>query len=367
MKNILDVSNIVYGGYYGSPNWRVAGFPVGGVRKLLGILNANIRQSEFIICFDGGGSIKKELLPRYKAGRVPNYAVMAQIDLLREILLDCDIPFYWDVKYEADDYICSVVHFLSMVKDTDNVVIYSDDRDMACCVSPSVQIKNVTSQGICINRQNYEDRVVSGERIPYNTILVHKMMFGDRSDNYPGLSIPGLRFDTLSQSLLDQMQPFLDSGAFPDSAFMDLDIMNVIIDQLPGSFTQEMKDEIKRQARIVFPQLIDVTENGLQAFYDDLATANEPMYQVEKRHIKTFGLGDYNRQKLDYYCNMFGLNRCRPERYTDKYASEAEEFKAKLRMRSKELANGVMAVERYQSRKKVQAQGPAVQNMQLPL
>lgn len=367
MKNILDVSNIVYGGYHGSPNWRISGFPVGGVRKLLGILNANIRQTETIICFDGGNSIKKELLPRYKAGRVPNYAVLAQIDLLKEILMDCDIPFYWDAKYEADDFICSVVHFLSIIRDTDKICIYSDDRDMACCVSDSVQVKNVTSNGICITRQNYENRVISGETVPFNTILIHKMVFGDKSDNYLGLTIPGLRFDTLAQTLLDQLQPFLDSGELPSSAFMDIDVMNVIIDQLPDSFTKEMKDKIKSQARIVFPQLIDITENGIEAFYSDLASSQEPMYQVEKRHIKTFGFGDYNRAKFDYYCNMFGLNKCRPERYSSKYENEAEEFKAKLRMRSKELANGVMAVERYHSRKAVQPSGETVENMRLPL
>lgn len=367
MKYILDVSNIVYGGYYGSPNRRISGFPVGGIRKLLGIINANIKNSDFIVCFDGGNTIKKELLPRYKAGRVPNYAVIAQLDLLREILLDCDVPFYWDTKYEADDFICSVVHFLSMVHDPEDVCVYSDDRDMACCVSSHVELRNVTSNGRTITKEHFEERVVPGEFVPFNTILLHKLVYGDKSDNYPGLSIPGLRFDELARTMCDQLQPYFDSGTFPESAFMDINIMEAIIDQLPSSFTEDMKKQIKDQAKIVFPQLIDVTANGIRAFFDDMSTSKEPIYTVEKRHIKAFSLFDINRKRFDFYCNMFGLNKCRPERYSSSMDSEAEEFKAKLKMRSKELASGAMAVERYQSRKVVHAEGPAIENMQLPI
>lgn len=367
MKSILDVSNIVYGGYYGSPNWRISGFPLGGVRKIMGILNANLKQSEFALCFDGGSTIKKELLPTYKAGRVPNYSVIAQIDLLKEILLDCDIPFYWDPSLEADDYICSLVKFLSVIKDPDDVNIYSDDRDISCCVSDSVRVRNVTSNGICIDRQNYEERVVSGERIPYNTILVHKMMYGDKSDNYGGLEIPGLRFDTLAQALLLGLQPYLESGQLPDASYMDLEVMEIIIDSLPDSFSDGMKEKIKAQAKIVFPQLVDVTSDGLDVFYQDCASSGDPLYQVEKRHTKFFGFDDFNRQKFDFYCSMLNLNRCHVDRYSTKYADTADAFKAKLSMRSKELASGVMAVERMRSKKTVHTSTSAVQNMALPL
>lgn len=367
MKSILDVSNIVHGGHCGTPDWRISGFPMGGIRKLMGILNANLKQSEFIICFDGGSVLKKELLPTYKAGRVPNYSVIAQIDLLKEILLDCEIPFYWREDCEADDFICSTVHFLSQVHDPDDVLIYSDDRDMACCVTSQVKIRNATSNGICIDRNNYEDRVVRGERIPYNTILVHKMMYGDRSDNYPGLQIPGLRFEFLARTLLEEMQPFLDNGVFPESAFMDISIMNAIIDSLPESFTAEMKEQIKTQARLVFPVLVDVTNHGVDAFYQDLESSSETIYQVEKRHIKSFGFTDFNRSKFDYYCNMLSLNRCHPGRASSRYEEEAARFKSMLKMRAKDLSSGVMAVERYQRRKVVPAASDPVQNMQLPL
>lgn len=371
MREILDVSNIVYGGYYGSPDYRVGGFPCGGIRKLLGIINADFRQSDFILCFDGGDTIKKELLPRYKAGRVPNYAVMAQLDLLKEIFLDCEIPYYWDNKHEADDFICSSVHFLTQVRDPDDIVIISDDRDLSCCISDSCRVKAATSLGTNIDRASFEERVVKGTFVPYNTILVHKMIFGDHSDNYPGLHIPGLVFDTFANFVVENVMPFIESGQFPVTAFMDIQVMNALIDMLPDTYTAEAREQLKEQAKIVFPHLLDVTANGMEAFLQDVQTAGEPLYRVERRHIKTFGMGSFNQKKFDLYCSVFNLNRCRPERYGANFVELAESFKKDLKLRAKDLASGAMAVEHYQSRKTVHpssnVSSGAVQSMELPL
>lgn len=366
MKTILDVSNIVYGGYYGSPGYRVSGFPAGGLRKILGIINADIRKSEFIICFDGGAILKRELLPTYKAGRVPNYAVMAQIDLLKEILVDCNIPFYQESGFEADDFICSVVDMLSIVRDPDDVVIYSDDRDIACCVSSRVSIKNVTTNGISITRQNYEDRVVSGQKIPFNTILLYKIFFGDKSDNYPGVILPGVRFDLFAKEYLDQLLPLVENDTFSESAFFDIDIIDFVIDSLSSQLDENARATLKAQARIVFPQRVDVTTRGVDAFVQDISTSQEPIYKVEKRHMKVFGNGDFNSSQFDFYCNIFGLNRCRPERYSSRQFEKVDEFKNLLSMRAKDLASGVMAVEKYQKRKAVRPSGSIIANMQLP-
>lgn len=367
MRTILDVSNIVYGGYYGSPNYRISGFPVGGIRKLFGIINADVRQSDMIVCMDGGNTIKKELLPRYKAGRVPNYSVLAQLDLVKEILTACDIPFYCDDQYEADDFICSAVHFLTMAKDPDDILIYSDDRDISCCVSDNIKVQNVTTNGITIDRNNYERRVVSGEQVPFNTILLYKMVFGDKSDNYLGLDIPGLRFDEFAQFYLDSISPYLASGQFPESVYMDVAVMEAVIDMLPDSFDSTAKEKMKAQAKIVFPQLIDITFNGVNEFYQGLATTRDPMYLYEREHIKTFGMGTFNKRKFDMYCSVLNLNRCRPEVFSASMIDEAEAFKETLRQKAKDLDSGVMAVEHYQKRKTVHPSGSELQNMELPL
>lgn len=368
MKTILDVSGIVYGGYYGSPDRRISGFPVGGLRKLLGIINSGIESSEFILCFDGGAEMKKELAPQYKAGRVPNYAVAAQIDLLKEILLDCDIPFCYKDGYEADDLICSHIHLFTQIGDPDPIVIYTDDRDLACCVGDNVKIKNVTSNGICINRQNYESRVVAGEHVPYNTILIHKMVYGDKSDNYKGIHATGVRFIDLATELSNKLQPYIAEGKLPSTSFMDLDVMNVILDEFTSIPSEEVKQALKIQAKLVFPQLIDVTNFGVDSFISDLSQCRKPLYRIEQKHLKVFGLSVYNKKKFDMYCNLLGLNRCRQDRYGDKHADEVEAFKAKLNLRAKELSTGVIAVERYNHGRVAQGQTVStVENMALPI
>lgn len=367
MKTILDVSNVVYGGYYGSPETRVSGFPTGGIRKVFGIINSEMAISDFILCFDGGTKFRKELSPQYKAGRVPNYAVMAQIDLLKELLTECNIPYLYREDFEADDLICSSVHFCQCVRDPDKIIIYSDDRDLSCCVSDDVSIKNVTSNGISINRNNFERRVVRGEDIPYNTILLHKMMFGDKSDNYPGVNITGLRFVDFALALTENLQPLIETGQFPASSWMDVDVINLIIDSLPGSISTESKEALKKQAQIVFPRLVDITSNGQDAFNQDYSSAGEPFYTVERRHIPLFGQNDIDQKKFGLYCSVLGLNRCRTERYGKNYEERAEQFRAQLKLRAKELSSGVMAVERYRHGRAQPSNASVLENMQLPI
>lgn len=367
MKTILDVSNIVYGGHYGSSDYRIQGFPLGGVRKLLGLINAQMKSSELYLCFDGGSVLKKELLPTYKAGRVPNYSVLAQIDLLKEILEDCNIPFYWHPDYEADDYIFSLVQFFDSIGDREDIVIYSDDRDISCCVSEHVSIKNVTSQGICIDKRNFEVRAVEGERIPFNTVLIWKMMFGDKSDNYKGLYVPGLDFNTFANAFINTVEPYLADGSLPESSFANLDIMEIVIDSLPESITPDMKHALKEQAMLVFPQRVNVTAKGIRAFIEDATTSGDPLFVVERRHLKSFGLNSINHTAFMEYCNLLKLNRCYPDRYTDTESPRISEFKTKLRLRAKELSSGAMAVERYQSKRIVRASEPILENMKLPL
>lgn len=367
MKHILDASNIVFGGHYGSPDYRVCQFPCGGIRKLLGLLNADYAQSEHVICFDGGSTVKKELLPRYKAGRVPNYSVMAQLDLLREILLDCGIPFYWDEQYEADDYICSVVHFLSTVGDTDQIVVISDDRDMACCVTKNVSIRNATTNGIGINYNNYSSRVVRGMTVPYNTILQYKMFYGDKSDNYLGVNVPGLKYEDLAMSVIGELTPYIEDGSFPETIWMDLEVANLVIDGLPDSVSAEAKELLKKQAKIVFPQKVCVTVNGDEALYEEARQGNIPLFRTLQKHMRIMCNDNFDLKKFQMYCSIFGLNRMRLGVMGDKYESAAEDFRRTLSLRAKDLSSGVMAVERYRKQKEVRAAGAELKNMELPL
>lgn len=367
MKNILDVSSIVCGSHYGSPDKRIQGFPVAGIRKVLGLINANYMQGDVVLCFDGGATLKKELLPTYKAGRVPDYSIMAQIDLLKSLLLECNIPFYQEDGYEADDFVCSMVHLLGLTKDDDGIEIITDDHDLACCVSDNVCIRNVTSNGVYIDRDNYSSRVVSGDTVPYNTILLHKVVNGDKSDAYPALHLPGVSFSILVEHFNNVLNPLFENGSLPRVSVMDFQLYEAVINSLPEQFTAETKKKLVDRGRIVYPFIKDVTSGGQDKFFEDMSSSGDPAYVVEYRHLKYVSKRNMDVKKFNFYCTFFGLNKCRVERQREMYGEMYDSFVNRLQNLAKDLSNGTMAVKYSRLNRRPKTPVENLDNMQLPL
>lgn len=366
MKSIIDVSSVIYGGHNGSDR-RIRGFPVGGIRKLFGIINAGLSQSDFALCFDGGEILKKELLPSYKAGRVPDYSVLAQIDLLKEMLTECDIPFYQNPKYEADDFVYSICSELLFLGDPEEIVIYTDDRDLSCCVTDNISIRNVTTNGICITRSNYEDRVVRGRTIPYNSVLLWKIFHGDASDNYKALHIPGLTFENVAHHFVSALEPLISPDGFTPLAYADYNVFEAISASYADIISAEAMEQFKTQARIAYPYLVEASDVDINGYRED-AKRGEPLYILERKHMKLFGTGNFNRRKFDFYCSLLGLNQTKPSRSVDRDSAEAQEFYSLLELRAKELSSGAFAVEHYRNKRKVRPTGDeTLANMSLPL
>lgn len=365
MKTIIDVSPAVYGGHHGNDR-RICGFPVGGIRKVMGIINSGLSYSDYALCFDGGNIIKKELLPTYKAGRVPDYSVLAQIDLLKELLTDCNIPFYCDDRYEADDYIFSICRELAMLGDPENVVIYTNDRDVACCVTDQNSIKNVTSQGICIDINNYEDRVVDGKNIPYNSILLWKIFHGDPSDNYKALRIPGLTFQTFCHEFITALEPLIEEGRFTKMAYAEYPVFEVIARNFENSLSSEHLNLLLKQGRLAYPYSVPVSTADTATYLSDMKNG-DLFYTIERRHMKLFGNGTFDRKKFDMYCSLLGLNQLKASRLVDKDSIEAQKFYSLLELRAKELSSGLLAVERYRNKRVVVPHEETLPNMELPI
>lgn len=365
MRTILDVSSVVYGGHCGNPDSAVQGFPIGGLRKVLGLISSEINMGEVALCLDGGNLLRKELLPEYKANRVPNYSVMAQIDLLKEILDDCGIPYYVQSGIEADDFIYSLVHLLSSFKDDEHTQIYSDDRDVSCCVTSLVEIKNITVNGAHITRDNYEKHLIRGNVVPYNTVLLYKLLHGDASDNYGALKIAGARFDILAQEYLNLVTPYLESGAFPECVFADYELFTAFVNQLPSNYTNSMRQKLLDRGRIVYPYLVDVTDVGLNPFRQ-LVSSGIPLHVAISEHTKFFSLNTINLEKFNFYCSYFKLLNCKPSAWRYEYIAMGEEFGQKLKMMVSNLTSGVSAV-KY-SKNKVGSYGEAtLSDLQLPI
>lgn len=360
---IIDVSGVIYGGHHGR-DYRVKGFPIGGIRKLLGMINSSVGRQDIVLALDAGTIAKKELFPEYKAGRVPDYSVWAQIDYLREILDDCHIPYYRCDKFEADDVITSVCALLEDVRYQEKVEVYSDDRDIACVVSPTTSIFNVTSQGCCINMDNYEDRVVRGKTIPYNTILCHKVVYGDHSDAYGRLKIPGLDFNALADKFVSEAEPLINSGKLTYSIYSNYDAFLEVFKDLADSFSTEEQKIIQDRARLVYPYRVDVVDNK-EEFYRDYFS-NPTKFEVVQKHLKVVTCQNIDQRKFDTYCSVFQLNRVDTRHRVSTESAEAQAIYDRLAMMAQDLSSGVMAAERYAS-KPVAKVSDALPSMDLPV
>jgi 5'-3' exonuclease len=72
----------------------------------------------------------------------------------------------------------------------DSIFVYSDDMDLSVCVNEKTTLRPARTNGKTINMSNYSSTVKPGQFIAYNTIMLYKILHGDRSDNIPALPEP---------------------------------------------------------------------------------------------------------------------------------------------------------------------------------
>lgn len=368
MKTIIDVSSVVYSGHHGRPNLRMQGFPIGGIYSLLRLIASEVQRSDIVLCFDGGDILKKELLPTYKAGRVPDYSVAAQIDVLKELLTGCDIPFYHDPKYEADDLIYSVCCAFDELGEKESIQILSDDRDISCNVTSQCSLFPVSTNGACIDKENFSERVVKGEYVPYNTILLWKIFHGDTSDHYKGIKIPGLDFESVAETYIEMLEPLIGPQGFSEMAYASYEVFEAFLSEYSDKISAEDMEKLKAQARIVYPYRVNVYKEDRDALIADL-----PKYgfldSLERAHMKLFGEGNYDAQRFDFLVGMIGPYagyRRRFNAYREDGA-EGEAVRQYFSLQARNLSDGVLAVERYRSKKAVCPETEPLRNMSLPL
>lgn len=310
MISVLDVSNIIYSGHYGNfSNAKprtVSGFPVGGLFKLFGLIASNLTISDFALAFDGDQILKKELLPEYKANRIPNYSVYAEIELAKELCSMCNIPILFNKQYEADDLIYSLCLYVSILSDEcDKIQIYSDDRDLSCCVSPNIELRNVTPQGKFIDFKNFTDRVVPKAKIPYNSILLYKLFNGDRSDNYKGKDFLSVTFDVLFSEIESNLKPLIEEGVAVNNYYSNYDVLKTILNET-SYIPSHIKKEILEAARIVYPYVLELSDIPfIDIRYQ--CTSGELKNYLAYKYLNIFSKNDINMPKFLSICKTLGV------------------------------------------------------------
>lgn len=172
--------------------------PVGGVSYMLNPIFENIaseynKNDTMVFCIDSTPTVKRKMYydilhdeNGYKAGRArKKLYTEVQLKMIKEVLELISPNVFIADGYEADDIITTIV---KEYKDYyDKIYIHAVDGDFNVLVQGNVCISNVGARGKLITEDNFSKVLTSknGMPLPFNTSILEKLEYGDKSDNIP--------------------------------------------------------------------------------------------------------------------------------------------------------------------------------------
>lgn len=235
---LIDFSHMAYKYFYGSQSLSstvlVNGVPTEiDTTIAYGAIRALNRYGEYGkhyigICYEGGSKFRKEYFSGttsegYKGTRKSMDNRMKQaIDVSIDLLSKCGAAQYRKLGYEADDMLYAIVKRIKSVDTTTPIDIITGDGDMLPLVDEQVSVYmkgtrtfafpgspeyrgyyQVTPQSwdaYLKSTSAYKDYV-----IPYNSMLLFKLMKGDKADNIPATTkgYGGKGYSALMQKMLN--------------------------------------------------------------------------------------------------------------------------------------------------------------------
>lgn len=208
MSNILhifDASAYIYAGAYyqrlmtrgvynsGTGPFESKTLNVSGISNLLNVLvEYSPDKYDLAFCFDRPPTFKnslyKEIYPTesYKGyrRRTGDADIPTQKKLSEEILTMMGLNVFSRDDYEADDLVATLA--TNYKSSYDHIYVHANDADMYYLVDKNVSIMNPKSKKI-ISLENYRDEVDNEYELDYNTVMLWKIIRGDKSDNIPAL------------------------------------------------------------------------------------------------------------------------------------------------------------------------------------
>ena len=128
-------------------------------------------------------SFRNGLWPGYKTGEGVAPDLLAQFDLLEEVLSAAGVVVWPMVEFEADDALAAGAAAADRDARVDRVIICTPDKDLAQCVRGTRVVQLDRRRRITIDAAGVVAKFgVSPESIPDYLALV-----GDAADGYPGL------------------------------------------------------------------------------------------------------------------------------------------------------------------------------------
>lgn len=248
---IFDVSSFIHvgkiikhAGFEGEPVRTNKGYapthiPTGGVSFLFNMVYNYYKDESnvLVFAFDRDPLFRKRIEPKYKSNRIYNSATEIQKFIAEHVLFDCGFNVCFAERYEADDIIYTICQ--KYKDDFDVIYIHTNDSDVYVNVDSKTTIYPVRKTDKLITFDNYETAVSPGRMVPYNTCNFYKMIYGDTSDCYDGLS------QVKQEKLLRMLRMTNDLPKFGNTDIM-LNILKFLDDQ-----------EIIDKCYLAYPQLVN--------------------------------------------------------------------------------------------------------------
>jgi 5'-3' exonuclease len=185
--HLIDGTYELFRHYYAVPSALDRdGLEVGAVRGVLASVLGMIRAgaTHLAVATDHViESYRNDLWPGYKSGAGIEPALLAQFQLLEDVLSAAGIVVWPMVECEADDALASAAEIAARDSRVDRVVICTPDKDLAQCVRGSRVVQLNRRTRVVMDEPGVIGKFgVSPESIPDYLALV-----GDAADGYPGL------------------------------------------------------------------------------------------------------------------------------------------------------------------------------------
>lgn len=271
--SIFDVSGFIHAGST-APSFSklaVEGYPVGGIRYLLGYLTKELkRNSDIVCCFDSKITERKETNHGYKAGRPVKHSIYSQMDFIYKMLKQSGITCLKYNGQEADNLIYNVVE--ANKKDYTHIYIYSTDYDILHNVDVNVEFIGATSMVNDINYKTFSDGIYPGVTIPWNSISAYKVFCGDKSDNIkPFTCDDGTSGKECFEGFIDIMTSMFQNKLQTDRTeyveLRDRRVFDLFLKIARDEFTDTDIERLTKRANLIYPSKNELTDYTICSNY----------------------------------------------------------------------------------------------------
>ena len=185
--HLIDGTYELFRHYYAMPSARDSdGREVGAVRGVLASVLGLIKEGATHVAVATDHvieSFRNGLWPGYKTGAGVEPDLLAQFQLLEDVLSAAGIVVWAMVEFEADDALAAAAMLAAQDARVDRVIIATPDKDLAQCVRGTRVVQLNRRTRVTFDEAGVMQKFgVSPESIPDYLALV-----GDTADGYPGL------------------------------------------------------------------------------------------------------------------------------------------------------------------------------------